>query len=100
MSGGHFEYQESYIGYIAECLERDVRAFSGSATDDDRFSDECLEWYKEHGLTDRQLQALQVLAEELFGGAAGGAAIRSRHVRGHGTQGRLAGRRGVRSASA
>ncbi|MDE0190838.1 MAG: hypothetical protein OXQ90_05745 [Gammaproteobacteria bacterium] len=66
MSGGHFEYQESYIGYIAECLERDVRAFSGSATDDDRFSDESLEWYKEHGLTDRQVQALQVFAEELL----------------------------------
>ena len=24
MSGGHFEYQESYLGYIAEQLEQDI----------------------------------------------------------------------------
>jgi len=24
MSGGHFEYQESYLGYIAEQLEKDI----------------------------------------------------------------------------
>ncbi len=24
MSGGHFDYQESYLGYIAEQLERDI----------------------------------------------------------------------------
>ena len=66
MSGGHFEYQESYIGYIAESIERDARAFAGSAMDDDRFSDESLEWYKECGLTDRQVRALQVFAEELL----------------------------------
>lgn len=58
--------QEAYIGYIAECVERDVRGFSDSATDDDGFSDESLEWYKGRGLTDRQVQALQVLAEELL----------------------------------
>ena len=62
MSGGHFEYQESYIRYIAESIERDARAFAGSGTDDDRFSGESLEWYKERGLKDRQVQALQVFA--------------------------------------
>ncbi|MCD4823392.1 MAG: hypothetical protein K8S55_02195 [Phycisphaerae bacterium] len=25
MSGGHFEYQESYLGYIAEQLEKDIK---------------------------------------------------------------------------
>ncbi len=25
MSGGHFEYRESYLGYIAEQLEKDIK---------------------------------------------------------------------------
>jgi hypothetical protein len=25
MSGGHFDYQESYLGYIADQLERDIK---------------------------------------------------------------------------
>ena len=40
MSGGHFEYREA---------------------------DESLEWYKECGLTDRQVQALRLFAEEDIG---------------------------------
>ena len=26
MSGGHFDYQESYLGYIAEQLEQDIQS--------------------------------------------------------------------------
>ena len=66
MSGGHFEYREAFIEYIAEDVERDVRGFTDSATVDDGFSDESLEWYKECGLTDRQVHALQLFAEELM----------------------------------
>ena len=34
MSGGHFEYQESYLEYLAERLERDIGSFAGE--DDER----------------------------------------------------------------